>query len=230
MPRSTREVLLRLLLLLAGLAVAHLGVTLFLLADLGSDPFNVLVQGGARSLRDMTGSDALTHGRVHIAANVAIIAVLLSIDRPRVKLGTFVCMAAGGPIIDLFTSILAPALGGLDSLPLRVLLLIIGCVILAYGMTLVISSDAGTGPNDLVAVVAAARSGFPFGPVRVVTDCLFVLTGFLLGGTLGVGTLICMFLVGPVAGFFLPLNGRLVAGICARVLARPSGVGPEDPV
>ena len=100
MPRSTREVLLRLLLLLAGLAVAHLGVTLFLLADLGSDPFNVLVQGGARSLRDMTGSDALTHGRVHIAANVAIIAVLLSIDRPRVKLGTFVCMAAGGPKSD----------------------------------------------------------------------------------------------------------------------------------
>ena len=41
----SREFWIRVLLLLLGLAIAHLGVTLFLLTELGSDPFNVLIQG-----------------------------------------------------------------------------------------------------------------------------------------------------------------------------------------
>ena len=44
MKRTLRETVLRAIILLVGLLIAHLGVTLFLLADLGSDPFNVLVQ------------------------------------------------------------------------------------------------------------------------------------------------------------------------------------------
>ena len=44
----------------------------------------------------------------------------------------------------------------------------------------------------------------------------FALLGFLLGGTVGLGTLICMFLVGPVAGIFLPINGRIVERTVAR--------------
>ena len=48
--RSGKETLIRVLILLAGLTIAHLGVTLFLLADLGADPFNVLVQGIFRTL------------------------------------------------------------------------------------------------------------------------------------------------------------------------------------
>lgn len=43
--RSIKEWIVRSVILLVGLTIAHLGVTLFLLSDLGSDPFNVLVQG-----------------------------------------------------------------------------------------------------------------------------------------------------------------------------------------
>ena len=62
MKRSVKETLLRVLILLAGLTIAHLGVTLFLLADLGADPFNVLVQGIFRTVSEVTGWGALTHG------------------------------------------------------------------------------------------------------------------------------------------------------------------------
>ena len=48
--KTIRETGLRIVLLLVGLTIAHLGVTLFLLANLGSDPFNVLVQGVYRTL------------------------------------------------------------------------------------------------------------------------------------------------------------------------------------
>jgi uncharacterized membrane protein YczE len=100
---------------------------------------------------------------------------------------------------------------------LRLIMLVAGCVILACGMTVVIRSDAGTGPNDLVALVISDKTRFRFSLTRVAVDAAFALLGFLLGGTVGLGTLICMFLVGPVAGIFLPINGRIIERLVARL-------------
>ena len=61
--------------LLIGLAIAHLGVTLFLLSDLGSDPFNVLIQGLHRAIPWPGFMD--THGRVHLLVSLVIMLVLL---------------------------------------------------------------------------------------------------------------------------------------------------------
>ena len=210
MKRSGKEWALRIIILMVGLTIAHLGVTLFLLSDLGSDPFNVLVQGVFRTLERLLRWQFLTHGRTHVGISLLIVLVLLSVDRGYIKIGTALCMLFGGPIIDGFTLLLGSSLGNLDSIALRVLMLIAGCVILAYGMTIVIRSDAGTGPNDLVALVISEKRGWKFSIVRVAVDACFTLAGFLLGGVAGLGTLICMFLVGPVAGFFLPINEKLV--------------------
>ena len=218
MKRSFRENALRAVILLVGLAIAHLGVTLFILSDLGSDPFNVLVQGLFRTLSRVTGWDVLTHGRVHIAVSLLIIFVLLVVDRSYVKLGTVLCMVCGGPIIDGYTPLLGPVFARLENMPARIALLALGCVILAYGMTVVIKSDAGTGPNDLVAVVLSDKIKKPFSIVRIVVDVCFVVAGWLLGGVFGVGTIICAALVGPVAGLFLPVNERLVARTLKKLL------------
>ena len=217
MKRSLGEWCLRVVILMLGLTIAHLGVTLFLLSDLGADPFNVLVQGLFRSLAALTGWSALSHGRVHIAVSLLIIFILLIVDRRYVKIGTVLCMLFGGPIIDFFTALLAFLPARADSLPLRILMLAIGCVILAFGMTLVIRSDAGTGPNDLVALVISEKLGKRFSIVRVLVDASFILAGFLLGGVVGLGTLICMLLVGPVAGVFLPINGRWIGALVGRL-------------
>ena len=226
MKRSLKEWILRVVLLLLGLCVAHLGVTLFLLSDLGSDPFNVLIQGLFRTLEKLTGSAVLTHGRVHVAVSLLIVLILLLTDRSYIKIGTALCMLFGGPIIDFYTMLLGPLFAGISSLPVRIAMLVLGCGILAGGMTLVIRSDAGTGPNDLVALVISEKSGKKFSVVRILTDASFALAGWLLGGVVGLGTLICMFLVGPVAGFFLPLSARLVAYAVRRFCpesAQPSG-------
>ena len=70
-----RVLAVRVALLLLGLTVAHLGVTLFLQSDLGSDPFNVLVQGFYRAL---PWPDWMTHGRVHLLLSFLIVLVLLA--------------------------------------------------------------------------------------------------------------------------------------------------------
>ena len=210
MKRPVKEWTVRILLLLAGLVTAHLGVTLFLLTELGSDPFNVLIQGLFRTSSSITGWGFLTHGRVHIAVSLLIILVLLLTDRSYVKIGTLICMVFGGPIIDFFTMLLNPLDLQLSPLPVRIAVLAAGCVILAFGMTVVIKSDAGTGPNDLVAIVLSDKLHKKFSIIRMLVDLSFVGIGWLLGGTFGVGTLICAFLIGPVAGFFLPVSEKLV--------------------
>ena len=177
MKRSLREWLIRIVILMIGLSVAHLGVTLFLLTDLGSDPFNVLIQGLFRTLSSLTGWAFLSHGRVHVAVSLLIILILLLTDRSYIKIGTVLCMVCGGPIIE-------------------------------------------TGPNDLVAIVISDKLHQKFSVVRIVVDVCFVAAGWLLGGTFGLGTIICAALVGPVAGLFLPRNERIIEGIIQKVMNR----------
>ncbi len=215
--RGIKEWIVRSVILMVGLTIAHLGVTLFLLSDLGADPFNVLVQGIYRKLDILLGNGLLTHGRTHMAISLLIIFLLLIVDKSYIKIGTVLCMVCGGPIIDFFTWVLQFILPEGLGLMGRVLMLVAGCVILAYGMTIVIRSDAGTGPNDLVAVVLSDKTKKKFGIVRLFVDAAFAALGFALGGVVGAGTIVCIALVGPVAGFFLPINERLVKRIL-RVL------------
>ena len=203
----------RVILLLVGLTIAHLGVTLFLQADLGSDPFNVMIQGLFRSI-PWPQDVPVTHGWVHVGISFLIILVLLVVDRSYVRIGTLLCMILGGPIIDMFTLILQGVIHSQSPFWWRLASLVLGCVILAFGMTIVIKSQAGTGPNDLVAVVISDKAKWKFGIVRIVVDVCFALAGFLLGGTVGLGTIVCACLVGPTAQIFLPISEKL----CGRFL------------
>ena len=226
MKEKVKEYAARLFILFIGLTVAHLGVTLFLLSDMGADPFNVLIQG-LHNITAGTVSDRITHGTVHIAVSFIIIVILLITDKSYIKAGTVVCMICGGPIIDFFNFLLAglhirdmPAAG-------KTAVLILGCVILAFGMTIVIRSEAGTGPNDLVAVVISEKLRKRFGRVRIIVDCVFVAAGALLGGIFGKGTMICAYLVGPAADIFMPLSARLVS-FGLRVMKVPQDTADKD--
>ena len=208
--KDLRTWIKRVILLLIGLTIAHLGVTLFLLADLGSDPFNVLIQG---LFRFLPWPGFMTHGYVHMGVSFLIILVLLVVDRSYIRIGTLLCMFLGGPIIDVFTILLGGLINAQSAMALRLVALVAGCVILAFGMTIVIQSKAGTGPNDLVAVVISDKTRWKFGVVRICVDVCFALAGFLLGGTVGLGTIICAFLVGPAAQIFMPISGKICAGV-----------------
>lgn len=212
---------MRVALLLVGLCIAHLGVTLFLQTELGSDPFNVFVQGLFRSI-PWPAWAAMTHGRVHLLVSLLILLVLLGLDRSYVGVGTVLCMALGGPIIDVFTLWLSPVIHGGLPLLWRLVLLAAGCLILAFGMTIVIRSQAGTGPNDLVAVVLSDKLKKPFGPVRVAVDCAFAGIGLVLGGVLGIGTVVCAFLMGPAAQLFFPVSEKICQVALRQFAGDPS--------
>lgn len=220
--RTVRQWAVGLAVLLAGLVVAHFGVTLFLLSGLGSDPFTVLVQG-ISALTD------LGIGTCHVGILVLLLIVMLIFTRGYVKPGSFVCAFCGGWIIDFFLWIFSGKINENSPLWLRILCMVAGCVILAFGMSVVIASRSGTGPNDLVAMILSDKIGsrihLQFRWVRLLCDAVFVGMGWLLGGVAGVGTIVAVLLIGPVVQFFLPFSTR-IADACIRDRGRPSA--PED--
>lgn len=208
--RPLREWAVRLALMLLGLITAHLGVSLFLLSRLGSDPFTIFVQGQAFR----TG---LSVGTCHVVNLCVLMLIMLLATRGYVKPGTVVCSFFGGPIIDFFNWLLAGWVSQSSAMPVRLAAMVAGCVILAAGMALVIKSDAGTGANDLVAVILTDKlKRLQFRWVRMGCDIFFAVAGFLLGGVVNIGTLGAVLLVGPVAQFFFPFQERLVSGVLRR--------------
>lgn len=207
----------KVIVLLIGLTIAHLGCTLFIQSSLGNDPYNVLIQGLFRTISKATGWEILTHGRVHVVVCFIIILVLLIVDKSYIKIGTVLCMIFGGPIIDVFTIVLKDIVNENSSMAVRFISLALGCVILAFGMTIVIKSDCGTGPNDLVAVVISDKIKKNFGVIRIIVDITFVVVGFILSGTVGIGTVVCAFLVGPVANIFMPVNEKWINRLYGRL-------------
>lgn len=74
-------------------------------------------------------------------------------------------------------------------------------------------------PNDLVAVVLSDKTKNKFGIIRLLVDAVFALVGFALGGVIGAGSIVCIALVGPVAGVFLPINDRIVQRLVGYIVS-----------
>lgn len=200
--------------LLIGLIIAHLGVTLFLLSNLGTDTFTVFIQGLSKTV-------GLSIGTCHVIVLIILGTVMLITTRGYVKPGTVVCAFCGGWIIDFFMWVLGGFIN--DTLPLflRLITLVLGLVILSLGMSIVICSNSGTGPNDLVAIILSdklnKKINIQFRYVRIGCDVFFVLLGFILGGKVGIGTILAAILTGPVVQFFLPRVSKLTHRICPEL-------------
>ena len=209
-----------LLALVVGLTIAHLGVTLFIVAELGSDAFTVLIQGISRVV-------GLSIGTCHIIALILLMGLMLLTTKGYVKPGTFICAFLGGWIIDLFQWMLGGYISTSSPMYLRIISMLLGCVILSFGMSIVIRSNSGTGPNDLIAIILTdklnTRFKIRFQWVRVMCDVFFTLSGFLLGGTFGIGTIAAAVIIGPLVQMFLPISEKLIRGVFPNLLDSDGG-------
>lgn len=205
--RTPKEWAQGLLVLFIGLTIAHLGVSLFLVSELGSDAFTVMIQG-------ISNTTGLTIGTCHVITLILLMLVMFGTTKGYVKPGTIVCAFCGGWIIDLFLWLIGDSVSGASPMAVRAAVMVLGCVILSFGMSIVIESNSGTGPNDLVAIIVtdkmSAHAPVQFRYVRIACDIFFVAVGFILGGQFGIGTIAAAFLIGPTVQFFLPKSRTLI--------------------
>jgi uncharacterized membrane protein YczE len=185
-----RELRRRLPQLLVGIPVLGVGIALTLQARLGVSPYDVLHQG-------IAAKTGLSVGTVVILVGLAILLLWIPL-RQRPGLGTVVNALTVGLVIDLAVHVVPEP----DLLAARIPLLVAGIVITGLGMGLYIGAGLGPGPRDGLMTGVAAK-GFPLWAVRTVLELAALLAGWVLGGNVGVGTVLFAFSIGPLGHLFL---------------------------
>lgn len=181
-----------------GLAVLALGVTLTIEARLGLASWGVLHQ----ALENLT---PLTFGQATQLVGLCVIVVGWSLGvGPR--LATFLNMALVGWFIDLFRVQLGP---GPESLVLRGIYLVSGVAVMGLGIAMYLSADLGAGPRDTLMIALVRRTGWPVSTLRSTLELGVMVLGWLLGGPVGVGTVVGLVLLGPAVQVGLRVFARL---------------------
>ena len=175
--------------LVFGLFLFAVGIVFLLESGLGLSPWDVLAQG----ISDHT---PLSFGTANIVTGVCVLAVAWALGA-RIGPGTVANAVLIGLMIDWLTSI--DAIDDLSdaTLAVRAVLMVGGITIIGIGSGFYIGAGMGAGPRDSLMLVTARRLGVRIGATRAILEIGAALTGFALGGTVGIGTVAFAFGIGP---------------------------------
>jgi uncharacterized membrane protein YczE len=161
-------------------------------AGLGLNPWDVLHQGLEAYL-------PISFGAVTVVVGAIVLLLWIPL-RQWPGLGTVANVFVIGLAVDLGLAILpAP-----DHLVLRALLLVGGLLLNGLAGAVYIGSQLGPGPRDGLMTGLAARTGNSLRLIRTGIEVAVLVLGFLLGGTVGLGTVLYAVAIGPLVQFFLP--------------------------
>lgn len=186
------EIRRRLPRLLLGLEVCGVGLAFIIRADLGLDSWNVLHQG----ITEQTG---ISIGLVTILVGFTMFSLSLPLGE-QIGVGTLLNVLLIGLTIDGVLWLVDEP----QATAVRWLFLVGGTVAFAVGSGFYIGAGLGPGPRDGV-MTSLARRGLRVGVVRTGIEITVLILGRLLGGSVGVGTLLFALAIGPLVAFFLPL-------------------------
>lgn len=186
---SRKKILLGWVRIILGLAVFSFGVHLTIYANIGLAPWDCLGMGLAK------------HTPFNYGICMTLIAVLiLMIDillKEKIGYGTIIDALVTGNFVQLFNSV--NPFPENHNLWLGIILMLIGFVFMALGMWIYMKAEQCCGPRDALLVGLGKRlKKVPIGIVEVLLWAVVLLIGYLLGGPVGIGTLISTFGAGLV--------------------------------
>ncbi|MFF0082705.1 YitT family protein [Streptomyces canus] len=197
----------RLIQLYVGLALYGASSALLVEAGLGLEPWGVLHQG-------LAGLTDLSIGVVSIIVGAAVLLLWIPL-RQRPGLGTVSNVFVVGIAMDA-TLATVPEVHGLA---VRIPLLLAGIVLNGVATGLYIAADFGPGPRDGLMTGLHRRTGRSIRLMRTAVEVTVVVTGFALGGTIGIGTVLYAVSIGPLAQLFLRVFAVLPASEGSTVVA-----------
>lgn len=181
---------------ITGLAFFGFGIALFLRANLGLAPWDIFHKGLSKKLDISIGL---------VIVGVGLLLLLLWIPlRQRPGVGTILNAIEIGLIVNLTK----PLIGEPDQLIIRALMVIAGVLVIGLGSALYIGAGLGSGPRDglMLGLSKYAIRGrqISIRVARTFVELTVMVAGLFLGGSIGVGTLIFMFGIGPLVQLILP--------------------------
>lgn len=199
---SSAELVRRLPRVIVGLVLFGLGVAITVVSELGLSPWEVFHQGISRR----TG---VPLGMVGIAIGALVLFGWIPL-REKIGIGTVLNVTIIGVVIDISLLILPEQAG---SAVWRWMALLGGIVLVAIGTGLYIGAGLGPGPRDGL-MTGLAKRGYKMRRARTLIEMVVLIAGWLMGGTVGVGTVLFALAIGPAVE--LSLRHASVAPIPAK--------------
>ncbi|HUA02333.1 MAG TPA: hypothetical protein VMB27_00440 [Solirubrobacteraceae bacterium] len=181
----------RLVQLYVGLVLYGVSASMLLLAGLGVDPWDVFHQGLSRRF-------GLGVGTWAIIVSGAVLLLWIPL-RQRPGFGTLNNALIVGLVIDVMLAVVPPV----HFLPAQIVVMLGGVVLNGIATGLYIGAGLGPGPRDGLMIGLAAR-GYSIRVVRTSLELTVLATGWLLGGTVGIGTVVYALGIGPIAHVTIP--------------------------
>lgn len=190
--KTRKAIILSCLLTIFSLFINGLGIHLTIRAGIGASPWDVLNLGLSKTL-------GIIYGNASIAVAMIILLIDILLKEP-IGLAMFIDAVVVGKSVDFFNWLnITPVPKNLLG---SVVMMFIGLVIIGYTQFTYMYASLGCGPRDTLLVGLSKRiKKIPIGVVSIVILSLATLTGYLLGGQAGIGTLICAFCAGPIMQF-----------------------------
>lgn len=178
----------------AGIVLVAVAVSMFQYSAMGTDPFTCFIVGISRV-------SGVQYRWVYTGVNLAVLLVIAIINCAKIGWATPITVFLSGFVTDGFCSLLIVVLPEPGPL-MRVTLMCVGIVVMCLGSALYYEADLGVSAYDACPMTISERSGILFKFCRVGTDVLCAVVGALTGATIGVGTLITAFFMGPLISLF----------------------------
>lgn len=181
--------------LLVGLVVLALGIYLTRLSHFGLSPWSAFHDG----LERVTG---IGFGYITQIVGVIIMVFSILVFHTKIGIGTILNVLLVGPIIELYQVVyyVFP-----ETLFVQILIFMGGLLIMTFGRSLYISSELGQGPRDGLFIGLARTTRFEVKYIKLTIEFIVFVIGYLLGGTIGVGTILVVVLSGYLIQFYFKL-------------------------
>jgi len=184
----------RLVRLVSGLAIISFGIAMAYVSNLGLAPWNVLNDGFSKTFPVTFGMASILIGFVILFVDILF--------KERIGFGTFINILLVGSIFDLIiaSEILPSYLGsvGFDNLVPRLILCLLSFIPASFGLYLYMSAALGAGPRDTLMCAVTKKLPLSVGLARMILEGSALLAGWLMGGTVGIGTIILVLGNGPI--------------------------------
>ena len=189
------------LIAVVGIMLVGIGVSFNAMAHLGNDPVGIFYDG----MRSALGLTAEQLGLASNMVNIVLAVVLFFFGRKYLNLGTVIYIVPYGLCVDLGT-FLYSKIFVVDALWMQIIGSVLGCLMLYTGVAIFIAVDIGLDPMTGVAMVLRDFLKWDFKKAKWLFDGVMTIAGFLLGGTLGVVTILTAITAGPMIQW---ISGRV---------------------
>lgn len=210
--RPTAPITARLFLYFVGICGVGLGVGLMVEAELGLAPNDVLSTGLGKTLGIGVGTAAW------ITAAVAVALAWLLGRRPRTA------TVLGGTVVGFAINFALDVLPSPDAMSTRILMLVVGLIIIWVSITTIVAVDVGAGPLEIL-MLAIMDKRVSIHVARWGIEITLFVIGLVLGGGVGLGTILFAVLTGPILAVTLPRATRWLG----TSLSQPTEVAAAGP-